>query len=151
VFQLILLLTGAIGVVLGLFLPRIVHGYGLDRRAGVERFSVENARAQAVFTFSGRQVPITVTEMSLSGAALEMSDANLEVGAGRQGVLTLADGSAITVYIARLVTGEDQASGAGPKRFAVRHACMSGPVRMAPAITAKLQQFLASSTSPLAA
>ena len=145
VYQLVVVLTGAIGIVLGFFLPRVVHGYGLDRRAGVERFPVDDERARATLTYGGKQVPVTVTTLSLSGATLELrgAEACVDVVPGRQGVLTLFDGAAVTVYIARLLpAGEEDPAVATPRRFAVRHACMRGPVVLASGTATKLHRFL---------
>jgi hypothetical protein len=143
VFQLVLVLTGAIGVVLGFFLPHVVHGHGLDRRAGVERYAVQGDRARAVFTYGGKQVPVVLTTMSLSGTVLELHGTGIEVVPGRHGVLTLFDGAAITVYVTRLIAGgDDDPAVSAPRRFAVRHACMHGPVVLAPAVASKLRRFL---------
>jgi hypothetical protein len=145
VYQLVLVLTGAIGVVLGFFLPRVVHGHGLDRRAGVERFPVDGERARATFTYCGRQVPVTVAHLSLSGAVLELAHAHIDVVPGRQGVLTLFDGAAISAHVARLLPPEEaDAASVTPRRFAVRHACVHGPVATGSGTAGKLQRFLGS-------
>jgi hypothetical protein len=142
-YQLVIVLTGAIGIVLGFFLPRVVHGHGLDRRAGVERHAVEGDQARATFTYGGKQVPVTVSHLSMSGAVLQLQDTRLDVVPARQGVLTLADGAAVSVYVARLLPPEDgDTTFAAPRRFAVRHACMRGPVVLATGTAAKLRRFM---------
>jgi len=144
-YQLVILLTGAIGVVLGFFLPRVVHGHGLDRRAGAARFPVEGERARATFTYCGRQVPVTVAHLSLSGAVLELAHAHVDVVPGRQGVLTLVDGAAISVHVARLLPPEeDESASVTPHRFAVRHAAMHGPMATGSGTAGKLHRFLGS-------
>jgi hypothetical protein len=142
-YQLVLVLTGAIGVVLGFFLPRVVHGHGLDRRAGIERRGVDGEQARATFTYGGKQVPVTISQLSMSGAVLQLQDARLDVVPVRQGVLTLADGAAVSVYVARLLPPDDSDTAFPmPRRFAVRHACMRGPVVLATGTAAKLRRFL---------
>ncbi|MBW8759169.1 MAG: hypothetical protein JF586_16280 [Burkholderiales bacterium] len=144
-YQLVIVLTGAIGVVLGFFLPRVVHGHGLDRRAGVARFPVDAERARATFTYCGKQVPVTVAHLSLSGAVLELAHAHVDVVPGRQGVLTLVDGAAISVHVARLLPPEeDESASVTPRRFAVRHAAMHGPVATGSGTAGKLHRFLGS-------
>ena len=142
-YQLVLVLTGAIGVVLGFFLPRVVHGHGLDRRAGIARFPVDGERARATFTYGGKQVAVTVAQLSLSGAVLQLPHGHVDVVPGRQGVLTLFDGAAISVHVARLLPpDETDATSTSPHRFAVRHASSRGPVVLASGTAAKLQRFL---------
>lgn len=142
-YQLVLVLTGAIGIVLGFFLPRVVHGHGLDRRAGVARKTVEGEKSRATFTYGGKQVPVTVSHLSMSGAVLQLQDTRLDVVPARQGVLTLADGAAVSVYVARLLPPDDgDTAFVAPRRFAVRHACMRGPVVLATGTAAKLRRFM---------
>jgi hypothetical protein len=79
----------------------------------------------------------------MSGAVLQLQDTQLDVVPARQGVLTLADGAAVSVYVARLLPPDDgDTAFVAPRRFAVRHACMRGPVVLATGTAAKLRRFL---------
>ncbi len=144
VIQLVLALTGSIGLVLGFFLPSVVHGHGLDRRAGVERLVLPRSdeRSKAVFTYAGRQCPAVLETLSLSGALVELHDADADLVPGRHGVLTLHSNLAITVYVVRLLTGVEPLSAQAPHRFAVRFASRHRHVPLAPEIDRRLRGFL---------
>jgi len=143
--QLVLALTGSIGLVLGFFLPTVVHGRGVDGRAGVQRFVLPRSdqRSNAVFTYAGKQWPVVLNTLSLSGALLELDDTEVDVVPGRHGVLTLYSNIALTVYVTRVLPPADEAEvGPMPRRFAVRFASRHRHVPLAPDLARRLRDFL---------
>jgi len=151
VLQLVLGLTASIGLVLGFFLPSAVRGHGLDRRAGVERHGVDGERALGVFTFGGKQLPIVLKEMSLSGAVFELQKAPLDIAPGRHGMLTLCDETTLRVYVVRLLPDGDGPAEGTTMRIAVRHLRSHGAAALTSTMGRKLSQFLRRDVSPAAA
>jgi hypothetical protein len=111
--RLVLLLTGTIGLVLGFFLPRVVHGHGFDLRGGAIRYRPEGDVASAVFTVGGRQVPVRVREISLTGGLLLFASAGV-LTKGRQGTLVLSDGTRLQAHFVRHVEGEPDSNDGAP-------------------------------------
>ena len=113
VFQLVLLLTGTIGLVLGFFLPRVVHGHGLDLRGGAIRCRPTGDAASAVLTYRGRQSSVLVQEISLTGCLLRLPSTDWSAS-GNHGTLLLSDGTSIAAHFVRRVEdapSSDQAGG----------------------------------------
>ncbi len=100
VYQLVLLLTGTIGLVLGFYLPRVVHGHGVDLRGGALRYRPSGEAAAAIFTFGGRQIKVTVHEISLTGCVLRLPNAEW-LTTGRYGTLLLNDGTNVFAHFVR--------------------------------------------------
>jgi multisubunit Na+/H+ antiporter MnhC subunit len=141
--QLVLALTAAIGVVLGFCLPRVVHGHGLDRRGGATRYRLGEAHAQAVFTCCGQQLGAVMQTISLTGCVLLLTNRHQHLLPGRQGVLTLHDGTALAAYVVRVIgDAHDDDAGSGPGSYAVQFANQQRRVRLAPAVRQRLSVYL---------
>ena len=143
VFQLVLALTAVIGVVLGFFLPRVVYGYGLDRRGGAVRYEPRSDEKPALFTYGGQQFGCEIRGISLTGALLMLPGAPMLMP-GRHGILLVGrDRIPVSGYVVRLVEEHQGQSGMlGSRAYAVQFASQHRSMQMAPKIRQRLSSYL---------
>lgn len=144
VIQLVLVLTGAIGIVLGFFLPRVVHGHGLDRRGGAKRYQPPAEEAPATFTYFGQQLACKVQTISLTGCVLQLPGKGPDLTTGRNGVLTLQRGAiSIAGYVVRAIEdAQDDAAEDRSKVYALQFVSRQRPVQLAPELRQRLSRYL---------
>jgi hypothetical protein len=98
---LVLLLTAVIGLVLGLFLPRAVQGYGIDMRGGAIRHRPSGASSRVGLTYMGKYYEGEIQEVSMTGCLLRFSDSSLRPSPSAIGTIVLEDKTALPAQYAR--------------------------------------------------
>ena len=107
---LVLLLTGVIGLMLGLFLPRAVHGYGIDMRGGATRYRPAGAAKRAVFTCVGKQCEAEIQAISMTGCLLRLGDGSVRPNPDAFVTVVLGNETALPAQYVR--EAKDAADGA---------------------------------------
>lgn len=143
VVRLVLLLTAVIGLVLGLFLPRAVHGYGIDMRGGAMRYRPNGNSDRAVFTYMGRQCAGRIHAISMTGCLLRFAESAVQPEQNAVGTIVLDDQTALPAQYAREAKIQEAGAPAETALHAFRFTAEQNRRFLPSGLRERLRSFLA--------